>query len=87
MFTWARLNEKDQFQNYQKVHEWLPSNRPIFKWLLTGELVRLDKVLPSEVLITKSCGKNRRVRKGAFLKEFRLVKFGKDPDTFNVTLP
>lgn len=76
MFTWARLNEKDQFQTYRKVHEWLPSNRPIFKWLLTGELVRLDKVLTSEVIITKSCGKNRRVRKGAFLREFRLYKFG-----------
>lgn len=79
--------KKDPFQNYQKVHEWLPSARPIFKSLLTRDLVRLDKVLTSEVLITKSCGKNRRVRKGTFLREYQLFKFGKDPDAFNVTLP
>lgn len=73
LFCFNQRREKDYYQNYHEVDKWPPSRRPQFKSLLTGQIVRLDKVTSSEVQYTKSCGATRRQRLGAFLKEFKRI--------------
>ena len=63
----------EQFAPYARVHEWMPSNRPKFKSIYGGTIVRLDDARGAMVKVTKECGTQRVYKKSTFLKEFRRI--------------
>lgn len=68
---WRTKSLEEQFATYARVHEWLPSNRPKFKSIYGGTIVRLDDARGAMVKVTKECGAQRTYKKSTFLREFR----------------
>lgn len=64
------LAKTSPFKNYEKVGDWLPSNKPRFKHRLTREVVTLWKLEGDTVWYMKSCGKLKKTTRGAFAAQF-----------------
>lgn len=72
-FPWHRKSLEAQFATYANVHEWVPSNRPKFKSIYGGTIVRLDDTRGAMVKVTKECGAQRIYKKSTFLREFKRI--------------
>ena len=67
-------NKKDLFENYEKVGEWLPSKKPLFKHKLTREVVTLWDVEADIVRYKRHCGSMRTTTRGAFASQYIRIK-------------
>ena len=69
-----RKTIKRMFESYKNVESWLPSNRPKFKSILTGNIVTLEKVSEDgTVTYRKSCGSLRTTSRASFYNEYRKI--------------
>lgn len=71
MWFWNKKPKAEHWsKKFAKVHQWLPSRRPTYKNILTGNVVVLEKVGDQTVTLRRSCGKLDQVSWHCFEKNY-----------------